>query len=117
MLDRERSRQKWAGQAAHESLPCGVVEDPEHGQDAVRGTVGAADVGALGTDVVDRQTDATWGIGSRRGGGTAEGGEVGVRATGKNRHAPGWQGGDSYCSTGQGISYFTHNKSALAPAC
>ena len=43
--------------------PCRVVEDAQHGQDAVGGAIGAADVRARGADVVDREADAAGALG------------------------------------------------------
>jgi hypothetical protein len=44
----------------------GVVEDLEHGHDAVAGAVGAADVGVGGADVVDGEADASGELGDAR---------------------------------------------------
>lgn len=41
-----------------------VIEHAEHGDDAVGRAVGAPDVGADGADVVDRQADASGGLGN-----------------------------------------------------
>ena len=37
----------------------GVVEDSKHGYDAIACAVGPSDVGVTGSDVVDRQPNAT----------------------------------------------------------
>ena len=52
--------------AALVDVPRGVVKDAKHGDDAVGGSVGAADVGRGGADVVDGQTDAAGGLGDAR---------------------------------------------------
>ena len=43
-----------------------VVEDAQHGDDAVRGAVGPLDVGALGANVVDGKANATGRLGDHR---------------------------------------------------
>ena len=45
--------------AALVDIPSGVIEDTEHGDNAVGSTVGPLDVGTLGTDVVDGEANAT----------------------------------------------------------
>ena len=45
--------------AALVDVPRRVVVNPQHGHDAVRRAVGAADVGVRGPDVVDGEADAT----------------------------------------------------------
>jgi len=49
---------RWIGEQA--VSPGSVVEHPQHGDNAVGGAVGAADVTAGGTDAVRRQTNTTW---------------------------------------------------------
>ena len=50
--------QRLALAAALVDVPRRVVVNPQHGHDAVRRAVGAADVGVRGADVVDAQSNA-----------------------------------------------------------